>query len=276
MEFKEVQKIGIVMVIMIDIICEQVEWVMDQFGQELGLKILFGVGLDDYICNMLVQVLGSEKVGNLIDCILFGCNIIGLDVLKWMDLCVVVDLVCNEYLQIIVIVMVYLEIDQVVDVLKLLLDCICVDVLLCIVIFDGIFLNVFNEFNEIMECQFVGNQNLKLLNIGGVQCVVNILNFMDSGQDQVILGEIVCIDVLLSNCIQDLMFVFDDLVDLDDCEMQLVLCEVSGECLGLVLCGVDIKVCDKIICNMLQCVVEILFEDMEVRGLVCLFDVEGV
>jgi flagellar motor switch protein FliG len=225
---------------------------MDQFGQELGSKTSLGVGSDDYIRNMLVQALGSEKAGNLIDRILLGRNTTGLDALKWMDPRAVADLVRNEHPQIIAIVMAHLETDQAADALKLLPDRTRVDVLLRIATLDGIPPNALNELNEIMERQFAGNQNLKSSNIGGVQCAANILNFMDSGQDQAILGDIARIDAELSNRIQDLMFVFDDLVDLDDREMQLVLREVSGERLGLALRGADIKVRDKITRNMSQ------------------------
>ncbi len=105
MEPKEVQKIGIAMATMTDITREQVERVMDQFGQELGSKTSLGVGSDDYIRNMLVQALGSEKAGNLIDRILLGRNTTGLDALKWMDPRAVADLVRNEHPQIIAIVM---------------------------------------------------------------------------------------------------------------------------------------------------------------------------
>lgn len=85
MEPKEVQKIGIAMATMTDITRAQVEGVMDQFSSELGSKTSLGVGSDDYIRNMLVQALGSEKAGNLIDRILLGRNTTGLDALKWMD-----------------------------------------------------------------------------------------------------------------------------------------------------------------------------------------------
>ncbi|PZP64967.1 MAG: flagellar motor switch protein FliG [Stenotrophomonas maltophilia] len=251
MEPKEVQKIGIAMATMTDITREQVERVMDQFGQELGSKTSLGVGSDDYIRNMLVQALGSEKAGNLIDRILLGRNTTGLDALKWMDPRAVADLVRNEHPQIIAIVMAHLETDQAADALKLLPDRTRVDVLLRIATLDGIPPNALNEL------------------------AANILNFMDSGQDQAILGEIARIDAPLSNRIQDLMFVFDDLVDLDDREMQLVLREVSGERLGLALRGADIKVRDKITRNMSQRAAEILLEDMEARGPVRLSDVEG-
>jgi len=181
----------------------------------------------------------------------------------------------NEHPQIIAIVMAHLEMDQAAEALKLLPERTRVDVLLRIATLDGIPPNALNELNEIMERQFAGNQNLKSSNIGGVQVAANILNFMDSGQDQVILGEIARVDASLSGRIQEMMFVFDDLVDLDDREMQLVLREVSGERLGLALRGADIKVRDKITRNMSQRAAEILLEDMEARGPVRLSDVEG-
>ncbi|WP_312371859.1 flagellar motor switch protein FliG, partial [Stenotrophomonas sp.] len=211
----------------------------------------------------------------LIDRILLGRNTTGLDALKWMDPRAVADLVRNEHPQIIAIVMAHLETDQAAEALKLLPERTRVDVLLRIATLDGIPPNALNELNEIMERQFAGNQNLKSSNIGGVQCAANILNFMDGGQDQTILTEIARIDAPLGSRIQDLMFVFDDLVDLDDREMQLVLREVSGERLGLALRGADIKVRDKITRNMSQRAAEILLEDMEARGPVRLSDVEG-
>ena len=275
MEPKEVQKIGIAMATMSDITREQVERVMDQFNTELGSKTSLGVGSDDYIRNMLVQALGSEKAGNLIDRILLGRNTTGLDALKWMDPRAVADLVRNEHPQIIAIVMAHLETDQAAEALKLLPERTRVDVLLRIATLDGIPPNALNELNEIMERQFAGNQNVKSSNIGGVKVAANILNFMDSGQDQVILGAVSQVDQELGNRIADLMFVFDDIIELADKDIQLVLREVTGERLGIALRGADAKVKEKITRNMSQRAAEILLEDMEARGPVRLSDVEG-
>lgn len=275
MEPKEVQKIGITMATMTDVSREQVRLVIDQFSAELGNTTSLGVGSDEYIKNMLEQALGKDKAGNLVDRILLGRNTTGLDALKWMDPRAVADLVRNEHPQIIAIVMSHLEPDQAAQALKLLPERTRVDVVLRIATLDGIPPNALNELNEIMERQFAGNQNLKSSNIGGVQSAANILNFMDGGQDQVILKQIGDIDNPLSTRIQDLMFVFDDLVDLDDREMQLVLREVSGERLGLALRGAENKVKDKITRNMSQRAAEILLEDMEARGPVKLSDVEA-
>ena len=272
---KEVQRVGTAMAQMRNIHRDQVERVMSEFVEIVGDQTSLGVGSDGYIRKMLTQALGEDKAGGLIDRILLGRNTTGLDTLKWMDPRAVADLVRNEHPQIIAIVMSHLENDQAAEALKLLPERTRVDVLLRIATLDGIPPNALNELNEIMERQFAGNQNLKSSNIGGVQCAANILNFMDGGQDQAILGAIAQVDAPLGSRIQDLMFVFDDLVDLDDREMQLVLREVSGERLGLALRGADIKVRDKITRNMSQRAAEILLEDMEARGPVKLSDVEA-
>ncbi|CTP82696.1 flagellar motor switch protein FliG [Xanthomonas translucens pv. arrhenatheri] len=275
MDPKEVQKIGIAMATMSGISRDQVEKVMDEFNNELGSKTSLGVGADDYIRNVLVQALGADKAGGLIDRILLGRNTTGLDTLKWMDPRAVADLVRNEHPQIIAIVMAHLDSDQAAEALKLLPERVRADVLMRIATLDGIPPNALNELNEIMERQFSGNQGLKSSNVGGVKVAANILNFMDSGQDQGVLAAIGKIDAELSTRIQDLMFVFDNLIELEDRALQTLLREVSGDRLGLALRGADIKVREKITKNMSQRAAEILLEDMEARGPVRLADVEG-
>ena len=147
--------------------------------------------------------------------------------------------------------------------------------LLRIATLDGIPPNALSELNDIMERQFAGNQNLKSSNVGGIKVAANILNFLDTGPEQGVLGEIGKIDADLASKIQDLMFVFDNLVDLDDRGLQTLLREVSGERLGLALRGADVKVREKITRNMSQRAAEILLEDMEARGPVRLADVEA-
>ncbi|OLG75515.1 flagellar motor switch protein FliG, partial [Xanthomonas oryzae pv. oryzae] len=199
----------------------------------------------------------------------------GLDTLKWMDPRAVADLVRNEHPQIIAIVMAHLDSDQAAEALKLLPERTRADVLLRIATLDRIPPNALSELNDIMERQFAGNQNLKSSNVGGIKVAANILNFLDTGSDQGVLGEIGKIDADLAGKIQDLMFVFDNLVDLDDRGLQTLLREVSGERLGLALRGADVKVREKITRNMSQRAAEILLEDMEARGPVRLADVEA-
>ncbi len=275
MDPKEVQKLGLAMATMSGVTREQVMHVMNDFNHALDRQTSLGVGADDYIRNVLIQALGAEKAGGLIDRILLGRNTTGLDTLKWMDARSIADLVRNEHPQIIAIVLSHLDGDHAADTLKMLPERARADVLLRIATLDGIPPNALNELNEIMERQFAGNQNLKSSTIGGVKVAANILNFMDSGQDQAILGTIGQVDAELGARIQDLMFVFDNLVDLDDRELQAMLREVPNDRLGLALRGADARVREKITRNMSQRAAQILLEDMEARGPVRLSDVEG-
>ncbi len=272
---KEVQRLGLAMATMGAISREQVTGVMDEFQGALERQTSLGVGADDYIREMLVQALGADKAGSLIDRILLGRNTTGLDSLKWMDPRSIADLVRNEHPQIIAIVMSHLDPDQAAEALKLMPERTRADVLLRIATLDGIPPNALNELNEIMERQFAGSQNLKSSAVGGIKVAANILNFMDTGQDQSLLSAIRKVDETLCQRIQDLMFVFDDLIDLDDREMQVLMREVSSERLGVALRGADPKVREKITRNMSQRAAEILVEDMEARGPVRLSDVEN-
>ncbi len=275
MNAKEVQKLGIAMASVSGVTREQVNDVMSAFGQALDKQTSLGMGADDYVRKVLVQALGEDKAGNLIDRILLGRNTTGLDALKWMDPRAIADLVRNEHPQIIAIVLSHLDPDQAAETLKLLPERARTDVLLRIATLDGIPPNALNELNEIMERQFSGNQNLKSSNVGGVKVAANILNFMDSGQDQAILGEIGKVDSELSARIQDLMFVFDNLADIGDRDLQLVLREVPNDGLSLALRGATQRVRDKITRNMSQRAAQILLEDMEARGPVKVSDVES-
>lgn len=275
MSAKEVQKLGTAMATISGISREQVGQVMDAFSSALSKQTSLGMGTDDYVRNVLVQALGEDRAGSVIDRILLGRNTTGMDTLKWMDPRAIADLIRNEHPQIIAIVLAHLDNDQAAVVLGILPERTRSDVLLRIATLDGIPPNALNELNEIMERQFSGNQNLKSSNIGGVKMAAGILNFMDSGRDQAILASIAQIDADLGNKIQDLMFVFDNLAELNDRELQTVLREVPGDRLGLALRGADAKVRDKFTSNMSQRAAEILLEDMEARGPVRLSDVEA-
>ena len=275
MNAKEVQKLGIAMATISGISREQVSQVMEVFNTALDKQTSLGMGADDYVRKVLVQALGEDKAGSVIDRILLGRNTTGLDTLKWMDPRAIADLVRNEHPQIIAIVLSHLDGDQAAEVLKILPERARADVLLRIATLDGIPPNALNELNEIMERQFAGNQNMKSSSIGGVKVAASILNFMDSGQDQAILGNIAQVDAELGARIQDLMFVFDNLNDLSDRELQALLREVPNDRLGLALRGADAKVREKITRNMSQRAAEILIEDMEARGPVRLSDVEA-
>ena len=275
MSAKEVQKLGVAMTSVGGISRESVTRVFDQFVDILEQPSGLGPGADEYVRAVLVQALGEDRASSLIDRILLGRNTSGLDTLKWMEPRAIAELVRNEHPQIIAIVMAHLDADQAAEVLKCLPDRARSDVLLRIATLDGIPPHALNELNDVMARQFAGSQNIKSSSVGGIKVAANILNFMDGGQDEVILGAIADVDGELGVRIRDLMFVFDNLAEIDDRAMQAVLRDVPSDKLAIALRGADPRVLEKITANMSQRAAEILVEDMEARGPVRLAEVEA-
>lgn len=191
----EVQKIGVVMVVLKNVMCEQVEDVLQDFVKEVEQYIVLLFDLSEYICLVLMKVFGEDKVGVLIDCILQGSDMSGIEGLKWMDLGVVVELIKNEYLQIIVMIFVYFDCDQVLEIVLCFIEWLCNDVLLWIVMFDGIQLVVLCEFDDVLMGLLFGSDNLKCSLMGGICIVVEILNFMMSVYEEGVFESVCQYDV---------------------------------------------------------------------------------
>jgi flagellar motor switch protein FliG len=272
---KDVQRLGQAMASLGNVSREQAEEVLSNFVGALDNQTSLGVGADDYVRKVLVQALGEDKAGGLIDRILLGRNSKGLEALKWMETRAVAELIRNEHPQIIAIVLAYLDPDQAAEVLMNLPEKIQSDVVMRIATLDGIQPQALRELDEIMERQFSGNNNIKSSSVGGVKVAASILNLMDSASEQKLTENIKGIDEELGQSIQDLMFVFDNLGDVDDRGIQALMREVSTESLSLALRGADQRVKEKILKNMSKRAADMLVEDMEAKGPVKLADVEA-
>lgn len=272
---KDVQKVGQAMASLSNVSRERANSVVERFVDELGNQTSLGVGADDYVRRVLINALGEDKASGLIDRILLGRNSKGLEALKWMETRAVADLVRNEHPQIVAIVLAYLDPDQAATVLPHLPERMRSDVLMRIARLDGIQPAALRELDEIMEKQFAGGSNLKSSSVGGIKVAANILNLMESAMEGQIIGAISDIDSDLGTRIQDLMFVFDDLADMDDRGIQTLLRDAGGDVLCLALKGADPAVRDKFLKNMSKRAAEMLVEDMDAKGPVRVADVEA-
>jgi len=271
---KEVQKIGTIMASLNNVSNEKVESVLSAFVDNANEQSGVGVDSDDYIRNMLTAALGEDKAGNVIDRILLGKNSKGLDSLKWMDPRAVAGVVQNEHPQIIAIVMSYLESEHAAEVLQHLPDRAQSDVLMRIATLDGVPPAALQELNQVLEKQFAGNSNVQSSGVGGVKTAAGILNFMDSDAEAAITEVITGHDAELAEEIQGQMFVFDNLLEIEDRGMQAILREVQSEQLILALKGADTEIKEKIFGNMSSRAAEMMREDLEAKGPVRLKDVE--
>ena len=272
---KEVQRLGIAMTNIGDVNKEVVQSVLDEFLGIVSQQTSVGLGAEDYIRNVLVSALGQDKAAGIIDRILLGGNSKGLEALKWMDPRAVSDLISNEHPQIIAIIMSYLDSDQASVVLAQFPEKVRADILIRIATMEGIQPAAMKELNDTLEKQLKGGSGSQSSNIGGVKTAANILNFMEGGADAGIMEKVKEIDEDLGQEIQDLMFVFDNLIDVDDRGIQSILREVPTDTLLLALKAADDELKEKIFNNMSKRAAEMLRDDLEAKGPVKLSEVEG-
>ncbi|NLJ11579.1 MAG: flagellar motor switch protein FliG [Gammaproteobacteria bacterium] len=272
---KEVQRVGSAMAQMRNVHREQVEEVMSEFVEVVSDQTGLGVGADGYIRNMLTQALGEDKAGNLIDRILLGGNTSGLDSLKWMEPRAVADVIRYEHPQIQAIVVAYLDADQAGEVLGHFDHKVRLDIMLRVSALNTIQPAALKELNTILEKQFSGNSNTSRTTMGGVKRAADIMNFLDSSIEGPLLDAIRDLDQDLSGKIEDLMFVFDNLADVDDRGIQALMREVSSDVLVLALKGADEAIKEKIFKNMSKRASELLRDDLEAKGPVRISEVES-
>jgi flagellar motor switch protein FliG len=272
---KEVQKVGAAMASLANVSTSQVETVMVDFINTVENQTALGVGSEEYIRNVMVSALGEDKAGSLMDRILTGSTTKGLEALKWMDPKAVAEIIRLEHPQIIAIVLSYLESDQSAQVLSLLPERMRPDILMRIASLDGIHPSALKELDEILEKQFSGKNNVKSSTVGGTRAAANILNFIDASKGNQIMDSIKETDVDLGQKIEDLMFVFDNLIEVEDRGIQALLREVSSDSLILALKGADEPIKEKIFKNMSKRASEMLREDLEAKGPVKLSEVEA-
>lgn len=271
---KEVQRIGQSMTQLANVQRHQVEKVLDDFLILVGDQTGLGLGADGYIRNMLQEALGDEKASSLIDRILLGGNTTGLDTLKWMEPRAVADVIRYEHPQIQAIVISYLDSDQAAGILANFDERVRLDIVLRVAALETVQPAALQELNDILERQFSGNQSTQSTTIGGVRTAANIMNFIDSSVEADLMESIRDVDEDLANTIQDMMFVFDNLIDVDDRGIQTILREVEAETLILALKGADPDMQEKIYRNMSTRAADMLKDDLEAKGPVRVSEVE--
>ena len=272
---KEVQRVGTAMSQLQDVTQEQVEGVVQLFLDEVGGRTSLGIGSDEYIRAMLTQALGSDKASGLIDRILLGGNTTGLDTLKWMEPRSVADIIRNEHPQIQAIVIAYLDGEQSADILSYFTEKVRLDIMMRVASLDTVQPAALQELNDILEKQFASTAGAQQQALGGVKRAAEIMNHLDSTIETELLDGIKDIDEDMGQEIQDLMFVFENLIDVDDRGIQSLLREVNTDLLKVALRGSDKRLMEKVLGNMSKRAAELLRDDIEAMGPVRVADVEA-
>jgi flagellar motor switch protein FliG len=275
MQPKEVQRLGETIAKMKAVPRERFERVVEDFLKLAEAEHLLVPDSSEYVRSVLRKALGEEKASLLLDRILAGNDITGIESLKWMEAQSVAELLRYEHPQIVAAILVHLEYDQTSQILKLLPDRMRNEVLMRVATLDGIQPAAMKDLNEVLSNVLAGSDRARKSQLGGVKSAAEILNMMGSSVETSVLDYIRESDDGLAQKIMDNMFTFDDMLKLDDKAVQMVLKEVQAESLVISLKGATPELRERIFKNMSSRAAETLREDLEARGPVRVTDVEA-
>jgi len=272
---KEVQKIGQAMSKLKGVTRDRIDEVLGTFHTVAERETSIGMDSDVYIRTVLTRALGDDKAAYLLDRILQNGDSSGIESLRWMAASNVAELIRGEHPQIIASILVHLERDQASEILNQFATDLRHDVLLRIATLDGIQPTALRELNDVLGKLLSGSDSLKKSALGGVRTAAEILNFLGTTQETAVIEAVREFDADLAQRILDEMFVFENLLEVDDRGIQALLREVQSESLIVALKGANAELRDKIFRNMSQRAAEMLRDDLEAKGPVRVSEVEA-
>jgi flagellar motor switch protein FliG len=275
MDAREVQKVGAAMAALTEVSRDQMNVVLDSFIGIADSRAGVASGSQDYVRRVLTQAVGKQKADMLLDRLSTGQTGQGIEQLKWMDAKAVAQIIGSEHPQIIAIVLSHLPPEQAAAVLPLLLPEVRTEVLMRIATLNEVPQTALTELDLLVEKQATVSSQPPARRVGGARTVADILNAMAKDKSSEEMGKIQAADDQLHQTIKDLLFVFDNLLNIDDRGIQTLLREVGSDALALALRGAEPEVQDKILKNMSKRAAEILKDDMDARGPVKLVEVEA-
>ena len=272
---KEVQKLGETIAQMRSVSREKVDEVINKFSNVAAAQSLLVSDTGNYVRAVLKRALGEDKAGLLIDRILQGGDVSGIESLKWMDPLSVAELLRNEHPQIVAAILVHLDHEQSAAVIKQFTERQRSEVMLRVATLEGIQPMALKDLNEVLFKVLAGGDKIRKTSLGGVKTAAEIINLLGTNIDTAVLESIRAHDPDLAQKIMDKMFVFDDVAKLDDRAIQTVLKEIASETLIVALKGAAPELREKFLSNMSSRAAEALREDLESRGPMRLSEVEA-
>jgi flagellar motor switch protein FliG len=272
---KEVQRVGETIARMKTISHDRLGLVLDKFRAITGDQSMLVEDTDEYVRSVLKRALGEDKANLLLDRILQGADVSGIESLKFMEPSAVAELMRHEHPQIVAAILVHLDADHAAEVLKAFNERQRNEVLVRVATLDGIQPSAMRDLNEVLNQVLAGSDRAKKSNLGGIKPAAEIINMLGGTLETSVLDFIRGADSDLAQKILDNMFTFDDLERLDDKGLQAMLKEVQSESLVIALKSATPELREKIFRNMSTRAAEALREDLESRGPVRLSEVEA-
>ena len=253
---------------------EQLDEIMRDFYELCLANRYIQQGGISYAQEVLEKALGHEKAMSIISRISSSLQVRPFDFVHKTEPTQVLSFIQGEHPQTIALILAYLDSAKSAIILSALPPDRQVDVAKRIALMNNTSPEVIKEVERVLERKLSSVVPQEVSSAGGVKTVVNILNRVDRGTEKTILEALEIQDPELAEEIKKLMFVFEDLVTLDDRSVQRILRDVENQDLVLALKGASQEVANKIFNNMSKRASDMLREDIQFLGPVRLRDVE--
>jgi flagellar motor switch protein FliG len=263
---REVQQLGTAMYSVADVDQETVNMVLDEFLAIIKAQTSIGLGADTYIRRVLIKALGEDKAGSVLTRITPSQTGKNIEILQWMDARSIAEMISGEHPQIIGIIVAHLEYAVAADVLVLLPEDIQAEVIQRIATLDSVQPEAIAQLERVMQLQFKANTSLRASKIGGVKAAAKIMNFTKTAMEQRIMGKLAKADKNVMTQILDNMFMFENLIAVDDKSMGTLLRSVEPNTLAIALKGADERLRDKIFGAMSSRAAASLKDEMDSKG----------
>jgi len=249
--------------------------VMDEFKKKCSeISGITGKGVEA-IKNTLIEALGEERARPIMETISLASDKSAFSTLRQVDTSILVDYLKGEHPQTIALVLAHLEYSKAAQVLANMPENLQSEIVLRITNLGMVPSEVIEELDDVLrkEIKSMGSADSKKL--GGVEAVAEIMNQLDTNTENNIFSSLEEMDADLAEQIREKMFVFEDIINIDNRGIQAILKEITNEDLILALKTASEPLKEKILSNMSSRASEMLMEDMEAMGPVKLSDVES-
>ncbi len=274
---REVQRLAAAMSRPRKINREVLETVMQDFVDRLRHQTSVGSQGDSYLREVLGKALGKDKATEVLDRIVTGGEYAGLEIIKWADAKTIAEMIRFEHPQIVASILAHLEADKAGDVLHNLPDRIIPDIVFRLATMAPVAPNAIRELNEVLDQQLSGQITNTIVqgDSGGPKAAAEVLNRLEPSRMKSSLDYVRGLDAVLAQKIEDNMFTFDDLKELDARSLQLILRDIERDVLVTAMKNASDILKEKIFANMSERAVVMLREEMASQGPVRLSEVEN-
>jgi len=270
----EVQTLGLAMAKLASVSKNELNTVLAEFRHETEQLSALHLGSSSYIRAVLKKALGDDRASNLLEDILQNDEPhSGIERLNQLEASEVAELIRDEHPQILATVLIHLDRMKASEVLEKLPTRLRHDVIMRVATFGGVQPSALMELTDVLT-EMLSGQGLKRSRLGGVRTAAEIVNLMNSTQEEEAIAHVREHDEALAQRIIDEMFVFENLLSLEDRSIQRLLKDIESDSLIIALKGAPQELRDKFLSNMSTRAAETLREDMELSGPVRVSQVE--